>query len=289
MSVAYARGQGGAPPTDAELIAQIVRDNLGALGIVFDRHHQRVARVLARTGVNSADVDDLVQATFLEVPKNRPRLRRARLVRRVAVRDRGPSGFTEASVDRSAPSRMNLVRKRRTDDDALESRERGIEPPGARRLLEGSRQARAQEARGVRDDRARRLFCRRGRARNRRESGDRADAPPPRASGASGSHEAGGRMVKPACNRLWEVDALREGRLSSTDASAHERHRGVCATCRERYAEDECLCALGSELEPPPMEPLRARRLRAQISSPRQSHRRHRRNGGCSRSRQPSS
>lgn len=69
MSVAYARGPSGAPPTDAELIARIARDDLGALGIIFDRHHQRVARVLARTGVNPADVDDLVQATFLEVPK----------------------------------------------------------------------------------------------------------------------------------------------------------------------------------------------------------------------------
>lgn len=72
-------------------------------------------------------------------------------------------------------------------------------------------------------------------------------------------------MVKPACERLWEVDALREGRLSPADAVAHERHRGTCSVCRERYAEDERLRDLGAELEPAPMEPLRARRLRAQV------------------------
>ena len=69
MTAAYSRVQPGEALTDAELISKIAHDDLGALGAIFDRHHKRVARVLARTGVNSADVDDLVQATFLEVPK----------------------------------------------------------------------------------------------------------------------------------------------------------------------------------------------------------------------------
>ena len=69
MTAAHGRTPTGNTATDGELIAKIARDDLGALGAIFDRHHLRVARVLARTGVNSADIDDLVQATFLEVPK----------------------------------------------------------------------------------------------------------------------------------------------------------------------------------------------------------------------------
>jgi hypothetical protein len=68
-----------------------------------------------------------------------------------------------------------------------------------------------------------------------------------------------------ACDRLWEVDALREGRLSDADATAHRRHAAGCRICRERLASDERLAALGRELEAPASNPLRARRIRAQI------------------------
>jgi RNA polymerase sigma-70 factor, ECF subfamily len=69
MTVAIALRQPGVSPSDAELLAKIGREDLSALGALFDRHHRRVARVLMRTGVSSADTDDLVQSTFLEVPK----------------------------------------------------------------------------------------------------------------------------------------------------------------------------------------------------------------------------
>jgi RNA polymerase sigma-70 factor (ECF subfamily) len=55
--------------SDAELLAAVDHGDLTALGALFDRHHSRVRRVLARSGVNNADVDDLVQSTFLELPK----------------------------------------------------------------------------------------------------------------------------------------------------------------------------------------------------------------------------
>jgi RNA polymerase sigma-70 factor (ECF subfamily) len=54
-------------PTDAELLEAVGREDLTALGTLFDRHHERVLRVLLRTGVSWIDADDLVQATFLEV------------------------------------------------------------------------------------------------------------------------------------------------------------------------------------------------------------------------------
>jgi RNA polymerase sigma-70 factor (ECF subfamily) len=61
-----------AAATDAELIAQIGHESLSALGTLFDRHHRRVERVLLRTGLDPADVDDVVQQTFLEVPRIAP-------------------------------------------------------------------------------------------------------------------------------------------------------------------------------------------------------------------------
>lgn len=57
---------------DAELLRQTAQGELGALGELYDRYQRDVCRVLARTlggGGNGGDVEDLVQATFLELPK----------------------------------------------------------------------------------------------------------------------------------------------------------------------------------------------------------------------------
>jgi RNA polymerase sigma-70 factor (ECF subfamily) len=37
--------------------------------MLFDRHHEQIARVLHRSGVPSADAEDLIQQTFLQVPR----------------------------------------------------------------------------------------------------------------------------------------------------------------------------------------------------------------------------
>jgi RNA polymerase sigma-70 factor, ECF subfamily len=55
--------------SDAELLTEIARGNLPELGELYDRHHRDVWRVLRRTMVGDGDVDDLVQATFLALPK----------------------------------------------------------------------------------------------------------------------------------------------------------------------------------------------------------------------------
>jgi RNA polymerase sigma factor (sigma-70 family) len=52
---------------DAALVFQIGNGDLEALGILFDRHEDAVARFLNRMGVSPADIDDLVQNTFLQV------------------------------------------------------------------------------------------------------------------------------------------------------------------------------------------------------------------------------
>jgi RNA polymerase sigma-70 factor (ECF subfamily) len=57
------------PPTDAELLQAIRRDDLGALGVLYDRHAKAVWRVVARVTNGASDVDDIVHLTFLKVPE----------------------------------------------------------------------------------------------------------------------------------------------------------------------------------------------------------------------------
>jgi RNA polymerase sigma-70 factor (ECF subfamily) len=59
--------------TDHELIAQIAQGQLEALGMLFERHEAVVRRYLGRLGASASDADDLVQATFLELPRAAPR------------------------------------------------------------------------------------------------------------------------------------------------------------------------------------------------------------------------
>ena len=55
--------------SDAELLARVAGEDLSALGELYDRHQTDVRRMLDRVTGRSPDVDDLVQATFLELPK----------------------------------------------------------------------------------------------------------------------------------------------------------------------------------------------------------------------------
>jgi hypothetical protein len=71
--------------------------------------------------------------------------------------------------------------------------------------------------------------------------------------------------MKATCDRLWEVDALREGRLIGADAASSERHRASCNTCRDRFDADEHLRDLATSIQYPTMDMLRAKRLRARI------------------------
>lgn len=56
------------PAEDMELVTACARGDLTALGILFDRHGGAARRFLARyVAGHDADLDDLVNATFLEV------------------------------------------------------------------------------------------------------------------------------------------------------------------------------------------------------------------------------
>ena len=58
-----------ASTTDADLIRSVADGRLEALGQLFDRYHLPMRRFLARMMVAPADLDDLVQVTFLQVPR----------------------------------------------------------------------------------------------------------------------------------------------------------------------------------------------------------------------------
>lgn len=54
-------------PGDPELVSRIAGGETSALGLLYDRYDTDVRRIVHRLGVRSSDVDDVVQATFLDV------------------------------------------------------------------------------------------------------------------------------------------------------------------------------------------------------------------------------
>ena len=58
-----------ASPSDAELVARLGSNDLMALGELYDRYQGDVTAVIARSGVAHADVEDVVQESFLQLIK----------------------------------------------------------------------------------------------------------------------------------------------------------------------------------------------------------------------------
>jgi len=61
------------PADDATLVRDLAGGDLEALGDLFERFEPSIRRYLFRVGVTEGDVDDLVQATFLELVRAAPR------------------------------------------------------------------------------------------------------------------------------------------------------------------------------------------------------------------------
>jgi RNA polymerase sigma-70 factor, ECF subfamily len=55
--------------TDPELLRGIARNDLGCLGELYDRHARGVWRAVRRTLGDNGDVEDVVHATFLNLPR----------------------------------------------------------------------------------------------------------------------------------------------------------------------------------------------------------------------------
>lgn len=105
-----------APLSDAALLAACGVGEEEALGQLFDRHQALVRRFLRRSGCPAPDLDDLVQATFLEVWRSAKRfggrskvttfiLAIAHNLRRHQARGEGRRGFAHQALERvPAPS-----------------------------------------------------------------------------------------------------------------------------------------------------------------------------------------
>jgi hypothetical protein len=72
--------------------------------------------------------------------------------------------------------------------------------------------------------------------------------------------------VKPArCDRIWELDAYREGRLSGPDALSFERHLRACAECTDRQASDDRLREVAKRLPDAQTPAIDVKRMRRRI------------------------
>jgi|GEM_PF-656033 len=67
------------------------------------------------------------------------------------------------------------------------------------------------------------------------------------------------------CERSWEIDALREGRLGPKDADSFERHLRSCTACAAQKGRDERLRALGRAMRSDEPSELALRRLRTRV------------------------
>jgi ferric-dicitrate binding protein FerR (iron transport regulator) len=71
-------------------------------------------------------------------------------------------------------------------------------------------------------------------------------------------------MTRP-CNRLWEIDQYREGRLSVHGANSFRRHLRACADCRGQTERDEALRKLARQLPDRGPADLALRRLKSRV------------------------
>jgi RNA polymerase sigma-70 factor (ECF subfamily) len=109
--------------SDDVLLARFARGDGAALGELFDRHHRAAYRFLGRlTGADDADLDDLVQATFMEAARAAPRFDG-----RAAVR----TWLFGIAMNVARHYKRGQARRRRVIDDAAE--ERPSEIPGRER------------------------------------------------------------------------------------------------------------------------------------------------------------
>jgi TolA-binding protein len=72
-------------------------------------------------------------------------------------------------------------------------------------------------------------------------------------------------MSAPRCSRLWQAEAIADGRLSHPDAAAFERHAASCAECAREIRELERLRQLAAQLPALSASDLERRRQRNEL------------------------
>ncbi|MGA3123711.1 MAG: tetratricopeptide repeat protein [Polyangiaceae bacterium] len=71
--------------------------------------------------------------------------------------------------------------------------------------------------------------------------------------------------MRRACDRFWEIDPYREGRLGPNAAKSFERHLRGCAECRNQADRDERLREIARRLPDPAPSDLALRRLQTRV------------------------
>ena len=69
------------PADDEDLVQQIAAGHLDSLGVLFDRYHKPLRTFFWRMQVPEGDLDDLVQSTFMQLPRAAARFERGRPVK----------------------------------------------------------------------------------------------------------------------------------------------------------------------------------------------------------------
>jgi ferric-dicitrate binding protein FerR (iron transport regulator) len=72
-------------------------------------------------------------------------------------------------------------------------------------------------------------------------------------------------MNRETCRRLWEAEAIQDGRLTGASRESFERHARDCATCSREKAALEDLARLCEADQRPTLSPLARRRMRAAL------------------------
>lgn len=65
--------RGVAPAADPEIMSRLASGEIGALGELYDRHHEALRRFIARATSDGEDVDDLLHQTFLAAARTAAR------------------------------------------------------------------------------------------------------------------------------------------------------------------------------------------------------------------------
>jgi RNA polymerase sigma factor (sigma-70 family) len=119
--------------SDVEILGRIGSGDLRALGVLFDRHEATVKRFIGRLGVAPAEVDDLVQLTFLDVPRAAPRfdqrwpLRNWLLGLAAVVVRRHRRSLARAAARLAAWASDPISHSRSSPDEDLERRDAAVQ------------------------------------------------------------------------------------------------------------------------------------------------------------------
>ena len=244
---------------------RLAAGDLGALGELYDRHWEDVHRFVVYATQDATDAEDLAQNVFLTAARVAERYDGRASCRPwligIAVR------LVERKWQRQGRVARYLARWASSLNRVPESETCSRGPEHAR---SGGRCARADDAHQARrhpDGRGRGAHVRRDRARARDPARHRMDSAVRRAEGAacSGTGVEGAVSATGRCHRLFEAQAVRDGRLTGPALDAHQVHVRGCAQCR---AEARILDELSTSLRALPfrrVDELTGRRRRAQL------------------------